>query len=282
MPRHARTSGTAGHRTAAGKRGRGGLRPARTALVAGCTLLAAGAGGVFSGALPAPPGLPKSLLVAGDPAASYGGPVPAGQGSTGRTPAPDPARTSAPGGASASGSGTSGGSSAPAGDTGAGAGSAASGGTGSSAASGGAASATGRPRANGGGGGTAADTASTAATVRRLVNEQRAKHGCGSLADSPALSALASALSGEMSAEGFFGHTDPAGRTPWKRADAAGITNLGGENIARGQPTAEAVMAAWMRSPGHRANILDCSYHSLGVGVAYGPDGPWWTQDFGF
>ncbi|MFD0328838.1 CAP domain-containing protein [Streptacidiphilus monticola] len=60
------------------------------------------------------------------------------------------------------------------------------------------------------------------------------------------------------------------------------MTNLGGENIARGQQTPAAVMDAWMHSPGHRANILNCSYHSLGVGAYFAPGGPWWTQDFGF
>ena len=41
-------------------------------------------------------------------------------------------------------------------------------------------------------------------------------------------------------------------------------------------------MDAWMNSEGHRANILNCDYTRLGVGVHDGPGGPWWTQDFGF
>jgi len=40
-------------------------------------------------------------------------------------------------------------------------------------------------------------------------------------------------------------------------------------------------MAAWMGSDGHRANIVNCSLGSLGVGVAIGSGGPWWTQLFG-
>jgi uncharacterized protein YkwD len=40
-------------------------------------------------------------------------------------------------------------------------------------------------------------------------------------------------------------------------------------------------MEAWLESPGHRANILDCELTKLGVGVAEGPGGPWWTQLFG-
>ena len=92
----------------------------------------------------------------------------------------------------------------------------------------------------------------------------------------------ATAFSDDMAARGFFDHTDPDGRTPWDRAAKAGVQGLGGENIARGQADARAVMDAWMNSPGHRANILNCEYKSLGVGVHFGPGGPWWTQDFGF
>ncbi|MBC3844114.1 hypothetical protein GXW82_39770 [Streptacidiphilus sp. 4-A2] len=117
--------------------------------------------------------------------------------------------------------------------------------------------------------------------VLALVNAQRAAHGCGALTGSAQLNQLAESYSTEMAVEGFFSHTDPAGRTPWDRARAMGITDLGGENIAMGQPTPQAVMTAWMNSPRHRANILNCAYHSLGVGVYYAGGGPWWTEDFG-
>ena len=118
--------------------------------------------------------------------------------------------------------------------------------------------------------------------VVSLVNARRAQHGCGALSISGPLSELAQDYSTEMGTQNFFSHTDPAGRSPWDRARALGITNLGGENIAMGQPTPRAVVAAWMSSSGHRANILDCSYHTIGVGVYYGSGGPWWTEDFGY
>lgn len=60
------------------------------------------------------------------------------------------------------------------------------------------------------------------------------------------------------------------------------MQGLGGENIARGQADAAAVMNSWMNSDGHRANILNCAYKTLGVGVHLGDGGPWWTQDFSF
>jgi len=120
------------------------------------------------------------------------------------------------------------------------------------------------------------------AEVLKLVNEERAKVGCSAVAANSSLTDLAQAFSEDMDSRDFFDHTDPSGRSPWDRAAKAGLTNLGGENIARGQATAAAVMEAWMNSPGHRANILNCDFKTLGVGVHFGSGGPWWTQDFGY
>jgi uncharacterized protein YkwD len=124
--------------------------------------------------------------------------------------------------------------------------------------------------------------AAAEAEVLRLVNEERAKVGCSPVAANSGLTQLAEAFSQDMAARNFFDHTDPDGRTPWDRAAKAGVTDLGGENIARGQADAAAVMEAWMNSPGHRANILNCDFKTLGVGVHFGDGGPWWTQDFGY
>lgn len=121
-----------------------------------------------------------------------------------------------------------------------------------------------------------------AAEVLRLVNVERAKAGCRPVDHDPKLATLARDFSRDMAERDFFSHTDPDGRTPWDRAEQAGISNLGGENIARGQQSAEAVMNSWMNSEGHRANILNCDYKTLGVGVHLAPGGPWWTQNFGY
>ena len=57
---------------------------------------------------------------------------------------------------------------------------------------------------------------------------------------------------------------------------------LVGENIAYGYTTPDSVFAAWMASPGHRANILDSGYTSIGLGTARATNGTWyWVQDFG-
>jgi uncharacterized protein YkwD len=124
--------------------------------------------------------------------------------------------------------------------------------------------------------------AAAEAEVLRLVNVERAQAGCSPVAANSALADLAGDFSDAMAEQGFFDHTDPSGATPWDRAEKAGITNLGGENIARGQADAQAVMDSWMNSPGHRANILNCDFKTLGVGVHFGSGGPWWTQNFGY
>jgi uncharacterized protein YkwD len=116
--------------------------------------------------------------------------------------------------------------------------------------------------------------------VLALVNAARAGAGCAAVSPDPGLTAVARAHSADMRDRGYFAHVDPDGRDPFDRAAAAGVAARA-ENIAAGQPDAAAVMAAWMDSPGHRRNILDCSLDSLGVGVATGSGGPWWTQLFG-
>ncbi|MFD3512186.1 CAP domain-containing protein [Streptomyces sp. NPDC058657] len=121
-----------------------------------------------------------------------------------------------------------------------------------------------------------------AAAVLSLVNQERAKAGCSPVRPDTGLATLAANFSRDMASRGFFDHTDPDGATPWDRAAKVGIKDLGGENIARGQADAQAVMDAWMKSEGHRANILNCDYTTLGVGVHMAEGGPWWTQDFGF
>ncbi|MDQ8701871.1 CAP domain-containing protein [Streptomyces sp. LHD-70] len=120
------------------------------------------------------------------------------------------------------------------------------------------------------------------AEVLSLVNQERAQAGCSPVKADAALADLAADFSEDMAERGFFDHTDPDGSTPWDRAEKAGVTNLGGENIARGQANAQSVMDSWMASPGHRANILNCDYKTLGVGAHFASGGPWWTQDFGF
>jgi uncharacterized protein YkwD len=119
------------------------------------------------------------------------------------------------------------------------------------------------------------------AQVIALVNAVRLDAGCAPLVHDEGLAEVARAHSADMRDRDFFDHENLAGLDPFERAEAAGLTNARAENIAYGQPDPAAVMDDWMESRGHRANILDCELRTLGVGVAEGPGGPWWTQLFG-
>ncbi|MFI8206138.1 sigma-70 family RNA polymerase sigma factor [Streptomyces sp. NPDC085937] len=125
-----------------------------------------------------------------------------------------------------------------------------------------------------------APPAGPAAQVLALTNAQRAQAGCAPVTLDDRLARAAQAHSEDMSANGYFSHTGRDGSTFVDRARAQGHPSPGAENIARGQGSAASVMEAWMNSPGHRANILNCSLTSLGVGVV---SSDWtWTQVFGF
>ncbi|MFF8841600.1 CAP domain-containing protein [Streptomyces sp. NPDC015127] len=120
------------------------------------------------------------------------------------------------------------------------------------------------------------------AQVLALVNKERAAAGCAPVTANDRLTRAADDYSDVMADSGVMSHTGPDGSTMTTRVEAAGYAwSTLGENIARGQADAESVMDAWMNSPGHRANILNCSFEELGVGVHFGDDGPWWTQNFG-
>ncbi|WP_041939742.1 MULTISPECIES: CAP domain-containing protein [Frankia] len=121
------------------------------------------------------------------------------------------------------------------------------------------------------------------AQVVTLTNIEREREGLAPLAVDARLAAAAESHSRDMAARGFFAHTSPDGRTVSDR-----VTDLGyryarvAENIAAGQTTAEEVVAGWMQSPGHRANILIPQLRQIGVGHATGGEyGTYWTQVFG-
>ncbi|GHC67940.1 CAP domain-containing protein [Streptomyces flavofungini] len=123
---------------------------------------------------------------------------------------------------------------------------------------------------------------STAQQVLTLVNAERQQAGCRPLTNNSKLATAAQRHSADMKARNYFSHTSPDGTDPGQRITAAGYRwSTYGENIARGQQTAKSVMTSWMNSEGHRANILNCSFKELGVGIVKGSGGPWWTQNFG-
>jgi uncharacterized protein YkwD len=115
--------------------------------------------------------------------------------------------------------------------------------------------------------------------VLALVNSERAAVGCGALVADAVLASVARAHSADMRDRGYVDHVTPEGLDPVERAERAGLT-AHAENIAYGQPDPAAVMTSWMHSPAHRANILNCGLTRVGVGIAEGAGGPWWTQLF--
>lgn len=118
--------------------------------------------------------------------------------------------------------------------------------------------------------------------VITLVNTERTKAGLSPLKTNWQLSRIARYKSQDMINKGYFSHTSPTYGSPFKMMESFGIKfSAAGENIAMGQKTAEEVMNAWMKSPGHRSNILSPSYTQIGVGLAKNSNGTcYWTQMF--
>lgn len=117
------------------------------------------------------------------------------------------------------------------------------------------------------------------AAVVELTNKEREKAGLAPLQMDTALMAAAREKSQDMKDNNYFSHTSPTFGSPFDRLKALGISyQAAGENIAKGQRTAEEVVTAWMNSEGHRANILDEKFTHIGVGFVQ--DGSIWTQQF--
>ncbi|MEV6836663.1 CAP domain-containing protein [Streptomyces sp. NPDC051133] len=130
---------------------------------------------------------------------------------------------------------------------------------------------------------TAAESSRTAAEVIALTNAERGRAGLRPLAPDPLLTAAAQAHCADMVARDFYDHTSPDGSRPWDRAAAAGSHRRTiGENIACGQRSPAEVVDGWMRSPGHRANILKREFSHIGIGfTGGGRAGTYWAQLFG-
>ncbi len=117
------------------------------------------------------------------------------------------------------------------------------------------------------------------AEVVRLVNEERAKEGLSALKTDSSVQAAAQVRAVETAT--LFSHTRPNGTSCFTALQEAGVTySSAGENIAYGQQTPEAVVSAWMNSSGHRANILNSSYTTIGVGCYKSGNTYYWSQFF--
>jgi len=129
-----------------------------------------------------------------------------------------------------------------------------------------------------------------------LINRQRAAHGLASVHTNAAMRKAATQHSQDMVTHNFFGHTGSSGADLLARLKSAGYIKPDrgfaiAENIAAAggaDATPNAIVAMWMNSPEHRANILSPAYRDTGIGVVaalpgtVGPGpGATYTQDFG-
>lgn len=119
-----------------------------------------------------------------------------------------------------------------------------------------------------------------------LTNAIRVKYGLFPLKRQDNLQSAARWMGEDMARAGYFSHTDSKGRSIDTRLPDHGYQNYHviAENLAGGQKTPEQVVAAWMNSPGHRANILNPSVEEIGVAYVARADSPlkrYWVQEFG-
>ena len=116
-----------------------------------------------------------------------------------------------------------------------------------------------------------------AATVC-LINAQRARHGLAPLTGNLLLQRAAELHSLDMGKRKFFEHRNPDGVQPAARIVRQGYPPiLVGENLAWGelaQSSPARIVELWMKSPGHRANVLEPGYREIGVGLAFGAPEP--------
>jgi uncharacterized protein YkwD len=114
-----------------------------------------------------------------------------------------------------------------------------------------------------------------ARAVESGINDLRAEHGCGPLRVHAGLERAAGRLARLLLSEGQLDHD--AG-TPFdeRLEHAAPAARMWGENLAWGSGESarpDEIGQGWMRSPEHRAIMLDCRFSQVGIGVATGTFG---------
>ena len=138
------------------------------------------------------------------------------------------------------------------------------------------------------------DAAAVSRVVLALTNQARARaRTCGwrrftaapPLSLAPALTRAARVHSQDMITHDFFSHTGSDGSTPGQRVTRVGYRwRMVGENIASGSRTAQEVVAGWLASPHHCANIMTAGFRQMGVAFAVDRTSAQvidWTEDFG-
>jgi uncharacterized protein YkwD len=133
------------------------------------------------------------------------------------------------------------------------------------------------------------DRARVAAEMLRRINDLRRRAGLPPFVPHPLLDRLSQEHADDMLMRSYSGHWTPEGLGPSDRAWAAGYRSGIGENIVEQRFSVEDALEAWLKSPGHRRNILDPDCREVGLGLAVGagydaaPGGyrVIWVQSFG-
>ena len=114
-------------------------------------------------------------------------------------------------------------------------------------------------------------SAITQENIITLTNESRKELNLPLLKANSELSRAAQTKADDMLAKGYFSHNTPEGKTPWTFITAAGYNYISaGENLAVNFTEAENVETAWMKSPGHKANIVNKNFEEIGIGISQG------------
>lgn len=107
--------------------------------------------------------------------------------------------------------------------------------------------------------------------IINMVNSERTRRGIAPLVENKALDRSAQNKTNDEQKYGYFAHTSPFGASLWYWLKKEGYKfHCAGENLAKNYMTAKEVVDAWMKSPTHKANILDKDFKEIGVGVTGG------------
>jgi uncharacterized protein YkwD len=112
----------------------------------------------------------------------------------------------------------------------------------------------------------------TKEAIIRLTNQARSRNGLAKLAENEVLGRVAEYRARDMLAKQYFGHASPSGQGASDMAERSGYRyKTIAENIIRGSfATSQEVVDCWMRSRGHRGNILSTDVQEIGVAIVRG------------
>jgi len=124
------------------------------------------------------------------------------------------------------------------------------------------------------------------AEVLVLINKYRTDAGLTALSSETTIQAWSDLRAAEIVSQGIAAgnsvlaitHIRPNGSNPWEGYQ--GVYTYFAENIAGGQTTAEAVVTEWMNSPGHKENIMNGNYTTVGISCICNNGVYYWVQDF--